>query len=1441
MPENPGSPEVSKAPKIDLKQEFLSSFVKEQLQANTKNAFLDEIEGKDSLSDTTTIETSLKSFKAWNDKFSSFELKNINIFDLKRYISKDYLKLNNSRQKYLEKVLLDYEITDSAKKVIEKSIKNKSELELAKLVNSDRDNRAFLESKLSGTLTKKDAFDVLSKLNSETAKFRLKSLGSSKKYQVESILWNIASTWKIKDADLRILFETWFFSHAEKREFIKTYIPFIDLKRAVDINLYTDLEAQKYKKEILWKELKKWNSFFSKNDLTDKQKDEIISSASLSDISISTKTFLWSESNLDVLADKIGFANFEKDFENNLDEAKKGQLKWWPQSLESLKQILENNDKNHNKIQNISKFIKWNVLKVSVTDEKSWKIETSFLEIINTDDTKKSFSYRIIGYNDEIIQNSNSEIKNNTYIEFAESFEKNKNISLDIQTKKEINDNVKSGVLKSKLNIFSHIWEDWLKTEIEELNKEIKEKKVELKTRNKSDDTKNIVESIEKEINDLEVEKKKLEKEEVKVNKSWNLDEKSRITSEIEEIDKSIKNKEESLKKYFDLEEDPEYKEILDKITEKQDQLDNLDEYNFKNLLKVLDENDPKWSEILASDGRKGLFKGMYIETKKWIFEITWIDRESWEIILRNPVGLVQNLDFFSFSEAFKQEKAKRIKPIDNMESLLSDLSWEDDLWKEHEIKNWKLIAKKVQVWGEEKDMEVDYLVSKDNELIKIVSSWNWQITIQFWEKKDLWDLNPNNKEDKKILSKVKKDKNWEYKWELVSLDDRKHTYTLTEFKKLISNNWDSFTPDWQIWKEKIISDPKENNDGNFHNSFVSKFFNNFSFAELYSGWKLMLDSITESLKKGNDVHSAKVALSFWKFLPDEIRADLQAKVDGSESEAMDKELKELWKVESGDAINRIKKWLYNKDTPEYKKEAWMLFMLSKYWTLNAKWPLASERWKWSWYKAFGWKVNDELFLKIQKEAADDGVGFTEEVLMYRLLTDQCKVHKYSNIKRRWRLYKEFEWKNKAWISDELEKWHKEAESMRQFSSRNKWAISESMWGEFNNWLWKYKSAVWRWWEFHEMNEYPFIVAFSWAWYWLQEAQLNEFKGYINTYWGLIFTRFMADISWMELLNDTVVELSKRYEEIDPIRFKWIYERAKTIKLNQKNWSISEKSKMQDAQSFWKDFWKPLTRSMHFLNNQNREYEQTDKIILLEEGNNDVFKRYKTKVWQIVEEGSFSDKWVMDDQWWEMWWTWLWWKVFSQIGWIDQQWKFANWPAAKKSWREVVWELTQTNNKILVWNDLNSVKNRQSQRFIIQKTLLWLLQYISERGWQKNIMSLFKDWLWDVWNQLQKMWISEHIDEIKRISGDEFKAWTMESKIILNKITDKLMSNDYSSNNIDDDSDGISTSNLKKDVLAESQEEIKDYVDELVPNTTVWSRKRNNDDDDDDWFFEDAY
>lgn len=1383
--------EKQKEIKVDLKQVFLKKFVRENLEGSEKNKFLDEISENESLNGTD-LEKKLKEFKSKNDKFSDFDLKNINIFDLKRAVWKDYLKLDNWRKNYLEKVFSEYKLDDEEKKKLESRIKKLSLFDLENFISSEKESRKYLEKVFWKKLEKQDSFQILSKLNSENTRLRLKSLPNDKKIIIEKILSWISNTWKVTDSDLRVLFESDFFSHAEKREFIKNYIPFITLQKAVDINLLTKGEAEKYKKNIIEKEFKKEKSFFNflkKNRIDNSDIEEFVNAVNLSDLKISTDNFMWNESDLDKLADKIWFANFEADLNNSLEEVKEDYLWKWPKNLEELKKALEAWDEWKNKISWVSKFDKWNILEVSIL-KKDWKKETSYLEIINYDDKNKEFSYKLIWNEDKIIANPNTEITKNTYLWFLDSFNKNKNLSLNILDKKELEEKINSWTLKREINTFEQIWEDGLKKEIENLNNSLKNKRKELEKRNKSKEVKDRVDELNEDINKLEEDLKKSKKE--------------KDYEKQTEILEQINNKKEELDRYFDVEKDPEYKEILEKIYKKNDQLNNLEEINFNNLLKVLDLKDPDWKDIESWDWRKGLFKWMYLETKDGIFEITWIDKDNWLIELRNPYWVKDRLDFTTFSEAFKkQEKVNRVKPISDFWELVKLQQWKNDWWKDYEFENWKLITKKAQDWYEKNlKKEVNFLVSdKENDILKFKVNW-WEVDVWYWERKDLWDYNPNNKQDAKILKSLnaKKDKNWKYSWEHLSISNKKETYTLNEFQKIINQEKYNFKPDWQTWKTKKISDPQENQN-EFRWVFATRFFDRISISEMVAGWKIMIDGITESLKRWNDVHSAKVALTMWSMLPEEIRSDLKIKVEQAEWEAMEKALKWLSSVDSPIATKRIEKWLLNKDTPEYKKEAWLLFMLEKYGHLTAKWPLYPYRWKFLWYEALGGEIWDDLYLSIEKEANESNITFSEEYLVHILLKRQCSWKMRPD--RRSRLHKEYEWKWKAWIWEEMEKWYKDANNKRAAKDMVKWGMDELTWWTTSNAIWWFKKAIERWWTLEEMSEWFFCMLYSGALYNVDQATFLKIKWLFD--WDqmpMIMARFSSYKSDMQLFNDTVLELSKEIWNAYWEEFPNIEVEAKKIFNDAKNWKWKEKNRILETQSFWKKYWKPLSRALNMVHSWDNTYSKTDKIVFLKSKENPVFWEYYKSIRSFATEWTFKKD-FMEDAMWEAWVSWLNTnQVTKQFLKMDVWWSMREWKAASNVWKKISQDIFA-----VPWMDLSESDKRKYLLKSLRDLTSW---FISNHWWRKDdALKSYNLSSTNIWHTLNSWWLYVEKD-FSWFSPEEINDENnQEVNSLLSNVVNNILS--WNTKNTED-----SWLTWLYDVLKEAQNSKKDDVKNIL-------------------------
>jgi hypothetical protein len=107
--------------------------------------------------------------------------------------------------------------------------------------------------------------------------------------------------------------------------------------------------------------------------------------------------------------------------------------------------------------------------------------------------------------------------------------------------------------------------------------------------------------------------------------------------------------------------------------------------------------------------------------------------------------------------------------------------------------------------------------------------------------------------------------------------------------------------------KEKNVQEEKDKNDektANRSGSFWSRVFkNNLSVFELVAGSKLFVENFQSFLKEGSDEKAAKFALDFYgKILPEEVRSDLLARVEGAQKQRMDDYVAKLNKVNSPQA-----------------------------------------------------------------------------------------------------------------------------------------------------------------------------------------------------------------------------------------------------------------------------------------------------------------------------------------------------------------------------------------------------------------------------------------------------------------------------------------------------------------------------------------------------------
>ena len=1308
---------------INIKYSFLKSFTSEILSGNDKNQFCDEVIMNDTISPGWFIEKELQKFQAKNRDFWDFDILKLSIYELKNFVSKEYLSLKNTKENYLEQTLLKFDLNNKEQKKLEDSIKSKDEVDLSNMIISPKKNLDYLNSIFwVNKVHKKTKVKILDTLSEKEISKRLKKLWDKERKDVEYVLANLHNL-VVKNEDIKELFATNFLILEEKQRLLTEYVPYIDLQRVVELWLATHQQAEKKKDTILRKLL--WKDF-SWDDL-----DEVIKYSSLADINLKTQIYFKKEGDIDLIADKIGFSNLEKEFKEELDEMREDVKRNWPQSLDDLKAIISGEEFSW-KFDKINNFNEWNYIKIE-SKQKDWTNKIAYWKISTVSNLEKYINVVWVGWNwsgtEKINLNTYTQPEKRDFTQFIKNFQWNQK-KASFYTVDELNniiDDPRNDISGSELRQYTPKDLQQSPELVDELQKKYKE--------NKS----NEIDQKSQEIEDLKSELKILESQK-KPNKT------------------DIKNK----KTKIDKEE-----QFLKELVEQAGKLNNAsistnDLLHYSNkieLEKKIDEIDGEWKGI-----KIGVW--MYISSKVGIHKILSNDWEAWIIELEHKGENwieKQKLDYDWFYQAFKANKANRVKALDNLEAFLDANKNKNDLWSNYKVKNWKIVIDKKPEYSTSNDDNLEYLISGKSDNLYKIESIDWDnITIRWWERKKI------NWLDDKVKSKyksnieiwkdgkpVRKDGKIQYEWEILNISKDSETITLTEFNLRLKDEKEDFHPDWQIGKYKTISNP-QNLENKFHGWFWTKLFNNISLSELFLGWKMLVDNFEEYFKKWNDIHSAQVALSLWKFLPEEVRAELLIRVERAEDESTDKEIEALWKVDSPIATWRIKDWLLNKDTPEYKKEAWMLFMVKKYWHLNAK-ELTKFAWKFLWYEAFGWRIWDELYLDIQNQAKERDQTFTEEFLMYILVKKQCWDKWYKWKKRRSRLHKTFKssWPEQ-WIKWEFETGHVDASDERTARAMVDGGIWEMEWGTITNAIWWFKKAIERWWSIEEMSEWFFTLLYSGAIFNVDQKTYLLIKGLWD--WEkmpMIMARFSSFKSDMHLFNDTVLELSKRIGDEYSDEFPWIKKAAQDLYNDANNLADSDKSRLERAQKFWKDYWTPLSNALNMRHTWNTKYSRTNKIIITEKDNNTTFNSYFEKVRWFTTEWTFWEAW-MDDAMWE-----------EGIAGLNTN-EVIKQYAQLYTW----WTIKDQNKNIVdrfwwkIWDDINSVWwsdfpswdtwKRKYLAFIIQDIIS---AFVSNNGWSEYLnayatKSPFKD-------DMEKWWITaDMLSKFNTFSAEKILEWT---------------------------------------------------------------------------------
>jgi len=1299
-----------------IKSKFVKEFTKTFLAWKDRNRFIKEIMEKESIDDSELLKRKLQNFKAYteNDDLKNFDESKINIADLRKEVVKEYTELNNLRYVYLNFLENNYELVSKELEFLERSddFNRLTKYQLENLLKNEKSNIDFISSILKKKINVRNDINIFDSLTDKKIESRLNEVAKKDPELAHNL----------KIALLNI--SEWKANNQDFKYLFSSWLLNFDEKKQLLEKFFPYITFSQAKKYWLLsdEELEKYKDitfdiFIRENvDLNQEEQEKLKDVLNIDNLKISIKELSdnINDANLDSIVSDYNFTWVSESINDTFKEAKE-KLKE-ESNIELLKNLWID----------IEKIKKWAIIEIIIPEkDEDWEDtkyhEKYFFEIKDISD--KELELKDIWKNDDI--HYQWEKKAFSYKELSTYINKE----------------------KAKVKVFS--------------KKEFKDLVTDEASEFDVDSSFEFVKNIDSITGD--------EKNEI-IN--WLIDE---YTSQKLDLEKKLSNLRSWLWEYTGLSEDEKNKkekllldkiEFLDKkiVKLKQWEVENeeiLEDYNFNNFLDNLNLLDKQWKDL-------GFEKWIFIEMWKGLFEWQWwgsyeiidLDKTNW-IITLNSIAWREQVDYENFLRVVKKQKAKRTKKITNFNAILND-KLNNNLWKDLEIKDGELIQKEVEYNNKKEDRKIEYLVSNENnELVKI-NDINWdKVLVQFGEVKDL------DKDEKKAKKYSDKDKVNEIKlWDETEI-------SLNELNKYIDDF--KLYPDWKLWQKSLkTADPLDvQNDIKW--KFSTRLFNRYSISELIAGWKMMVAWIEDSLKRWNDIHAAKFALALWSILPEEIRADLKIKVEREEAEAMDKAIDWLSKVDSPIATRRIKEWLLNKNTPEYKKEAGLMFMLQKYGVLYAK-ELTEFQWKFLWYEAFWGRIWDELYNDIKAESERNNVPFSEEKLMHMLLKRQCKW--VLKPERRSRLHKDYEWKWKSWVSEEFEKWYKDASKKRNATEMVKWWMDEAFGWTIPNALWWFKKAVERWDGPEVMSEWFFSLMYSWILGQQDENLLVEIKNLWDSNWlPVIMIRFASNKWDIDFFNKTVLNLAKRMQEIDSNRFPKIYDEAKEIFDDMQSWKWTEKDRLDRTQKFWKKYWKALSKSLYFQDVWKSETSKTDKVILLEKDTNPIFWEYYNKVRAFTWIWWAFNKELMDDESGEHWLAWLNHKEIIKRFFRMDSWRSipsANISVVERLWWKLSEDINSINDKNMEisWND-DLINKRKYLKLIFRDIFSWFVTNHPDATFLKKYVeaSPFKD-------DMRKWWVDEKmISRFLEFSAGEIEAGSAGADEIIDEIIDNILLN----------------------------------------------------------------
>ena len=710
---------------------------------------------------------------------------------------------------------------------------------------------------------------------------------------------------------------------------------------------------------------------------------------------------------------------------------------------------------------------------------------------------------------------------------------------------------------------------------------------------------------------------------------------KTEASSRIDELEQEKQERVEKLKKEWkkatEIHQDDEIQRIDAELSQYNNKLDDLDQINAKSMQTQLDEVDSAGKKYKFEDGLT--FKVEKWKTKDNYYTIHTINPIDQVVHITSPAW-DQDMSFIDFFENFEKLQCTRVSDAQNFQSIFDAASADGSDVIQSSWDWFKLDGGKIKKKDSAKKIEYKFLAShkwaKWSNTDKLVEI-HWEnaglFTISFWK-----------------LTGAKKEKK-EYDYEKNKIIDKKaeaEKFTLEDKKYQVTAWWlDAYIRDNDLIPRGLEDAQEEEKlkweqiQQNFNPwSFLWKWLN---IATVMASWKVFYEGVENYFKEWRDERAAKFAYAWWKhLLPGDMKWDLRSRIEEAQKKRADDYLERLKKLASFHATDMIKSWLLDPNTREEKKEAAVEFMFSKYGTLCAKWPLYPYQWKFMWYQALGGKIGDKLYMDEKAKAESLNEQFSEEGLVWVLISKQCKTWWYNGIKRRSKWYKALKKDRAVGKKEEIETGEGDAKDERNIESRIGGGMSE-----LNSWNYPTaigwaKEVVNKWGPMHMMNKIPFVMAFSWSWYNYDSKVINdEIKKFPAEWRLLMMMRFMSYTSDVDLLNETILEICKSLEKK---WYKGIQEKAQgifnQIKTPHPDW---EHVKIKMVEKFYNEYGEAITNALYMLNHGKTNgwdsSRNISKMIIFEKDENEVFQKYYDKMRAFVDsdDTTVTVEWFMND------------------------------------------------------------------------------------------------------------------------------------------------------------------------------------------------------------------